>query len=379
MALPAYLGSLVTLLVVLAVAAACAPAPATAPARPPSAAEAASAPPTAAPVAAAPTNRPRADDAPLSPPVDVKLGVFGTLGDAGFYVAEERGYFLQEGLNVEEIPSESAPRIIPFLASGQVDVAGLSQTPGLFNAVGRGIGIKVVADKGRVLPGHAYAALVLRKDLVENGAVRGYGDLRGLRLATPGRGTAMWTELWRALDAGGLSFADVQEETLSQPDMMQALANGALDGAMLLEPFLTAAANNGTGVAWRSIDEFAPNAMNGLVAYAPSFIQNQPEAAKRFMVAYLRGLRDYIDAFDHGIGKDEMVDLLIKHTPVKNRALYATMQPVGFDPNGLINVDYLRVEQDIYAREGLLTDPADVSALVDLQYVEYATARLGRR
>jgi NitT/TauT family transport system substrate-binding protein len=369
---------LLALSVALAIVAACTPAtpPAPAPAGGNGSASAAAERSGAAEPAA--TALPVADE-PLSPPVDVKLAIFGTVGDAPFYVAIERGYFRAEGLNVETVQSDSAPRIIPFLASGQVDVAGLSQSPALFNAVGRGVPIKVVADKGRPAPGHDYAAIVVRKDLVAGGAVLTYADLRGLRIATPGRGTAMWGLLARALEIGGLTLADVQLEELSQPDSLPALGNRALDVAMLVEPFVTAAVARDVGVRWKTTEEFAPGAQNGLVAYAPQFIENQPAAARRFMVAYLQGLRDYLDAFDLGIDQEEIVDILIKHTAVKDRAIYLTTQPSGFEPNGRVNVEYLRAEQELYAREGLLTDPVDVAALVDLQYADYAVARLGRR
>ena len=322
---------------------------------------------------------PQAAPAPLSPPVDVKVAIFGTLADAPFYVAIERGYFRDEGLNVETIASDSAPRIIPFLAAGQIDVAGLSQSPALFNAVGRGVPIRLVGDKGRLSPNYDYAALVVRKDLVDEGRVRDYADLRGMRISTPGQGTALWAQLARVLDLGGMWFGDIEAETLSQPDSLPALANRALDAALLIEPFVTAAVGRGIGVRWKGAQEFAPNAQNGEVAYAPSFIESQPEAARRFMVAYLKGLRAYQDAFDSGTDKEAMIDILIKHSPVKDRAVYYTMVPAGFELNGRINVDFLRAEQEIYGRAGLLTDPVDVTTLVDHQYADYAVARLGRR
>src|SRR5205823_5970825 len=83
--------------------------------------------------------------------------------------------------------------------------------------------------------------------------------------------------------------------------------------------------------------------------------EHQPEAARRFMVAYLHGVRDYLDAFETGRGQDEVIDILIKSTPIKDRALYATMRSVGLEPNGRVNVEYLRSEADLYVREGLLT------------------------
>jgi NitT/TauT family transport system substrate-binding protein len=399
---PRRLGLLLTPILLLALAGACAPK-AAAPAPDPAAAQpssggpsnqsaaaavAASAPGPAAPAAGgagaqAPPSiggpgGPSAD-APLTPPLDLKLAVFGALTDAGFFIAMDKGYFAEQGLNVETIPSESAPRIIPFLANAQVDIAGLSSSPALFNAAGRGVAIKLVANKGRHGPGFEYLGFMVRKDLLDSGRVRDYPDLRGLRIATPGQGTAIWGELARALDKGGLGFADVELETLQQPDALQALANRAIDAALLIEPLGSAAATRGIAARWKSTEEFAPGAEGGLVAYAPHFVQGQPEAARRFLIAYLKGTRAYLDAFTAGTDKEAVIDILLKHSTVKDRALYYTMPPVGFDPNGRINVEYIRAEQELYAREGLLTDSANVDTLVDPQYADYAVARLGAR
>jgi ABC-type nitrate/sulfonate/bicarbonate transport system substrate-binding protein len=368
----------------LALAAACAPSAGPArgpgPAAPASASGATRSGPATDPPAGAPSAAPiPAADGPLSPAVAIKLAIFGTGSDAPLFVALEKGYFREEGLNVETIASDSAPRIIPFLASGQVDVSGLSQSPAMFNAAGRGVGIKVVANKGRHAPEANHSGIVVRKDLMDEGRVRDYADLRGLRISTPGQGTSLWGQLARALDAGGLTFADVELETLSQPDSIPALGNRALDAALLIEPFLTAAVSRGVAERWKSTLEFAPGAQGGLVAYAPHFVQGQPQAARRFMVAYVKAVRAFLDAFAMGTDKEAIVDILIKHTPVKDRQVYYTMMPSSFEPNGRVNVDYLRAEQALYAREGLLTDPVDVDTLVDHQYVEYAVARLGER
>ena len=121
--------------------------------------------------------------------------------------------------------------------------------------------------------------------------------------------------------------------------MLPALGNRALDGALLLEPFVSAAVARGVGVRWRGADEYAVGAQNGMIAYSPQFAARR-EPAQRFMLAYLKGVRDYVDAFSSGVGQDEIVDILIKYTPVKDRAVYATMKPAGFEPNGRMNVEY---------------------------------------
>ena len=55
------------------------------------------------------------------------------------------------------------------------------------------------------------------------------------------------------------------------------------------------------------------------------------------------------------------------------------MKPAGFEPNCRVNVDYLRAEQELYLREGIMTETVDIPSLVDNQYADYAVERLGRR
>ena len=60
---------------------------------------------------------------PLSPPVAVKTGSTGLVGDGGFFAALARGYFKDEGLDVELIPLRSSAESLPALAIGELDFA----------------------------------------------------------------------------------------------------------------------------------------------------------------------------------------------------------------------------------------------------------------
>ena len=75
----------------------------------------------------------------------VKIGVIGILAEAGLYVAAERGFFNQEGLQVEFLKDMYGPDGFPALATGQMDAMGGAFGPELINAVQRGINVKVVA------------------------------------------------------------------------------------------------------------------------------------------------------------------------------------------------------------------------------------------
>ena len=76
-----------------------------------------------------------------------------------------------------------AQQIAP-LSSGSIDVACGAISAGLYNAISRDIPMKVVADKGRNAPGYAYNSILVRKDLIDSGAVKTLADMKGRTLAT---------------------------------------------------------------------------------------------------------------------------------------------------------------------------------------------------
>jgi NitT/TauT family transport system substrate-binding protein len=128
------------------------------------------------------------------------------------------------------------------------------------------------------------------------------------------------------------------------------------------------------------MEDFLPFVgQNGVIIYAQKFAEEQPEAAKRWMVAYLKGTRAYLDAVVKGIDRDAVNAILAKNTGVKDLSLLAKMAPTGFDPNGRMEAMSLESDQDWFLKLGLQQGRADLSKVIDYQYVDYATTQLGRR
>jgi NitT/TauT family transport system substrate-binding protein len=127
---------------------------------------------------------------PLSPPVRVRLGHLLTLALAPFPLAETRGYFTEEGLEVEYVPFDSGARMVAPLAAGQLDVGQGSHSAGLFNALTSGVDPRIVSDNGTLIPGRNASQIVARKSLVDDG-FRGGDDLRGRSLAFTAAGSTV--------------------------------------------------------------------------------------------------------------------------------------------------------------------------------------------
>jgi NitT/TauT family transport system substrate-binding protein len=315
-----------------------------------------------------------AQDAPLNPPIQVKVGAIGALSDAGLFIAYEKGYFRDEGLDVELISFKAAPQILPAIATSEVQASGSAVTPALFNAFQSGVTMKVVADKGQVSKGFGFAAIGIRADLADS--IKDFKDLKGRKFAVPGKGVSSATQLGIALKLGGIEPNEVELIPLGLPEMVAALSNKAIDGATLLEPFVALAVAKHIAVRWKGMDEFLPFKV---IIYSQKFAQEQPEAAKRWMVAYLRATRAYIASVVNGTDRDAINAILAKHTAVKDPSLYAKMAPTGFDPDGRLEMKSLEADQDWFMKLGLQKERADLSKIVDYEYVDYAVSRLGKR
>ena len=81
------------------------------------------------------------------------------------YVAQEKGYYQEQGLEIEFQRMQGAGEMIAPLASGQVDVAIGAPSAGLFNAVGRGVSLLVVGDKGSFRDGDRWNSIAVRPQM----------------------------------------------------------------------------------------------------------------------------------------------------------------------------------------------------------------------
>jgi ABC-type nitrate/sulfonate/bicarbonate transport system substrate-binding protein len=114
-----------------------------------------------------------------------------------------------------------------------------------------------------------------------------------------------------------------------------------------------------------------------MLFYAADFIQNQPEAGRRFLVAYLRALRYLEDAIVKRKNWDEVVQLFIANTPVKDAALYERMADTYGETNGNIGIEALEADQEFYLQHGLQRERVNIRELADTRFAEYALQVLG--
>ncbi len=291
----------------------------------------------------------------------------------------EKGFFKEQGIEIEIVPFRTVGEMVAPLGVGQVDLAGMPVSPALLAARDRGIELKVVATGGQQRQGWGSVWAALRKDLADSGKVKAPADLKGMKLAIASQGSYLDMFARLVMEEGGLKEEDVDLVVLPHAEQVTALANKAIAVGFTTEPFIVRGVQQGLSVKWIPDYKYFGGASQGAaVVFGPGLLKDK-EVAQRWMTAYLKGLRAYTDAFEKKIGRDEVVKILAKQTEVKEPELYDLMELPYLEPNGALDKGSMDKQYKWYVDTGVYKGKSTFEDLVDRSLVEYAAQKLGRR
>lgn len=310
----------------------------------------------------------------------VRFGSVGGLTDAGLYLAEDQGYFAAAGVAVHMQRMPNAPALLTALATGQLDTAGISVTPGLFSSIAQGVELRIVGDKQSVRPGFSATRLVTRAGFVQGTEAEQVAALKGKPVAISAKAASVALVLKHYLAGFGMTLADVRLVELAYPSMVPALSSGAVDAAVVLEPFLSQALQMGiarplSDLVAASGGTAAESSTSVPLVYSEVFARDQT-AAQGFMDAYLKGVRLYNDAFTRGIDKERIIGILAARAKLEP-AIIRDGFPAGLDPNGKVSARFLEECQAYFVEQHFLPATIDLKRLVDPSFANSTVARLG--
>lgn len=312
---------------------------------------------------------------------ELTVGTIGASSDSPFFIADKRGYFKDEGLTVKFIRFDSAAKAMAPLGTGEIAVASGATSAALYNAVKRGVGLRIVAGKASNPPGYGFESLLVRKDLADQGKIKTLADFKGRKIAISAAGNSEDFLVSYALRKAGLTIKDVDPVYLGFPQQIAAFTNGGIDVSLTVEPTISAIEKAGKAVRFLGVDEFYPNFETAVVFYSEKFIKERPEDAKKFMRAFLRGARDYNDALEKdrltGPAAAEVIPILTEYSFIKSPDVYRAMRSHYVDPNGELNVASLKDAWQFFKDSGQIDGSITVDQVVDTSFAKWAAQSLG--
>jgi len=298
----------------------------------------------------------------------VRLGDLLALGNAGVYVAVEKGYFREQGIRNEVSTFASAAKAMPALGSGELDVSVGAASAGLFNAIAQGATFRIVADKGQTGPGKGYVYLTVRKDLVDSGQVKTVRDLKGRKVATFAKGAVQDYLMGKMAEEVALTIRDFDITYMAAPNQLAAYRAKAIDAAQVNEPWGANFEAEKVAVRFRTPDQVKGlgNVQIGVIMYSGQFIRERRPVAQRWMDAYIKACRFFLE---RGIHDPEILAILEKYTKVPARTIQAAT-PQHQDPDGRINLKSLADQIQWFAANGYLPKAIEVEQAVDQSFLK---------
>ena len=298
-------------------------------------------------------------------PVTLKVVRFPFLSYGPIFIAEEEGFFAEQGIQVEFLKMKEASSL-QALAMGDIDVWAGIFTVGSLNAILRGADIRLVADKGHfAAAGCPSFGLLARKDLVKTPDVGDQQLMKGRRFDVF---LSSFEEYFldKILNRAGLKPDEVVKFNIPPPAQMGAFTKGKLDFAVTSEPWVTRYKRSGHAVLRTQVQEVIPDFYYAFIRFGPSLLKKNPEAGRRFMVAYLKGVRQYNQ------GKtDRNLEIMSKHTRLDKSLLSEACWP-QVSSDGRINPQSVLDFQDWAMAKGYLDSKMTIEEMWQPDFVEYA-------
>lgn len=285
---------------------------------------------------------------------------------AGFYMAQESGYFQSAGFNLDVQRISGAPQAIPVLAGGQLDAAFTALSPAFFNAVARGARIRIVAGREIVTPGYNDCALYGYRPSFPRG-LADLKELKGKRIAVAKKAAVAEYWLDAMLEHAGLTQNDVTVVVLDHAEAVAALATGKIDaltsafflekGFAALEPKL---------VLGIRLSDVLPGSQFSHILFGQKLLDGPVEVGARFLKAYLRGSW----RFGHGGNPKFLDDLAQANGWDLARTREACRQTVA--PDARIDKPSLDRFAEWAIRKGYCPPEVKAVELVDMRFLDAA-------
>ena len=311
----------------------------------------------------------------------VGVAVLRFVSSGPLFVAVEKGYFKDEGLDLDLDFLDAAQPIALAVVSGNVDFGLTAFTAGLFNLAGKG-GLKVIAAQAKEARGYEGNAILASNAAWQKG-LRRIEDLPGHSLGISQVGSSFHYQIGQIARIKGFDLKSMDLRPLqSLGNMTAALKGGSVD-AIIIAPHLAkalVAAGDAKLIGWYSdLDEY----QFGALFAGSKVIATRRPTVEKFVRAYRKGTAEFagallnrdaagqrvFDARSHAVAA-----LVAKHVypsePADKAVALVEASTFYVDPQARLDVADIDKQVAWYKSQGLVDAGVDPAGFIDLSFLE---------
>ncbi|NUU64418.1 ABC transporter substrate-binding protein [Paenibacillus agri] len=300
-----------------------------------------------------PTSANSASDNPSAELQKIKYAPFNGVSGLAVRFGIEKGFFKDEGLDVELISTQNP---IEALTSNDVDIAD-SATTNVIVAAGKGAPLKIVSSMFRT-KGPFY--------LVAKPGIESIEDLKGKKVGAAALGSGLDVYTQTILKKHGLSKNDVTYLANGVNDAAYAsLTSGQVDATIIHEPFASLAESEGTGKILAKGWDYLPTFHTGVLVSRDNFIKEHPDLVEKLLSGYFKSqeyAKSHLDEYKKYFLENVKVD-----AAVADKAF--AREDVLWENNPDVDLQALQDTQEIQVELGFQDKIYDVKNLLDLRFI----------
>ena len=294
-------------------------------------------------------------------------------------VAKEMGFYKEAGLDVQIVDLPSPRDQLPALASGQIDVLMAGNSAGFVNMAVAGFGSRIVCGYSHSSPqwyGSHINGILVRKDLYDKGEIRSLKDLKGRRISF---NAMIRTQTFdAALRLVGLRLEDVKIVEIAKfSDSMAALKSGGVDAAFFIQPFGIKAVKEGFAEYLLDYSALPFKIQFTMLFFSENLIKGDRPKGVDFLAATFKGVREYLKAAKGKGDRAKVLDIASRFTGMP-KDLLETFTWSYVDPNGILLMDSLEMQQDWYLERKYIKEKVDYKKVMDLTLQEDALRKISK-
>jgi len=292
-----------------------------------------------------------------------------TLGYSPLWVGWKKGFFEQQGLDVQVLVLRGIPMVVQALAAGSIHFASGGPEP-FMESSDRGLDFVIT---GGVINGMTAAIVSGRK-------YKSFEDLRGTTIGSSSLTGGTVTALREALRQKGLEYPKDYKILVvagGSPGNLAAMQSGQISATTVAVPLNIAAEELGFNTLGRLLDA-VPQFQSAALAVRRSWAEKNRALMVRFNKGMVQALRWMYN------NKDATIDFLVKEIQLKpTHALkgweYYTQNKI-WPYDGEPNMEGMKHNVRVYYEQANPKAPVpDASKFVDMSYLNEALKELGKK
>lgn len=304
----------------------------------------------------------------------IVVGALRFTSHSASFVAQERGYFADAGLDVEMRFFQAAQPMAVAIASGDVDYAQTAMSGGLISLADKGA-VKVIGGGLTEEPG-IDGQVFLASDAAYQAGVTSPANLGGKKFGVTTAGSSFHYMGARMAQAEGIEMSYTPLQKVGA--IIGALKSGQIDAWSIVPHIAKPLVGSGAVHVIGNVSDYLPNYQVTTVFTSATSAADERDRTSAFLSAFSKGVADYnaamIDEAGGEAGMNEMVDLIHQYVyedqPREQAAPSIVNGTMRLNEGARLNLASIRDQLEWFQSEDLVDAGITMDTIVDPSFVE---------